>query len=64
MIGLLRRWSCNTREQLSTVGLLGRLLFIYLFKTLCTYTVFRKKWYILFLNVTSQLQAQFSYNFQ
>ena len=23
-----------------------------------------KKWYILFLNVTSQLQARFSYNFQ
>ena len=23
-----------------------------------------KKWYILFLNETSQLQAQFSYNFQ
>ena len=28
------------------------------------YTVFRKKWYILFLNVTSQLHARFSYNFQ
>ena len=27
------------------------------------YTVFRKKWYTLFLNITSQLQARFSYNF-
>ena len=27
------------------------------------YTVFRKKWYMLFLNITSQLQARFSYNF-
>jgi len=31
---------------------------------LLMYTVFRKKWYILFSNITSQLQARFSYNFQ
>ena len=28
------------------------------------YTVFRKKWYILFVKITSQLQARFSYSFQ
>ena len=30
----------------------------------CTDSLFRKKWYILFLNITSHLQARFSYNFQ
>ena len=40
--------------------------YLYLNKhiSILQYTVFRKKWYILFLNITSQLQARFSYSFQ
>ena len=40
---------------------------IEILELLCTFVYTpcsEKKWYILFLNVTPQLQAQFSYNFQ